>query len=281
MTSSEIHELIPEEYRADCRVGVCSPAALDQSKRVHDSTTGKWSARSQDICAGAQSVVVVIHHTTVALDYGVETVVCDLAQRLFDEWGLQSHVIDEDGNADPDRLAGMQMGPARDTYDRLLLLKEAAYWAGLGQYGKSGLILHPEFGSDIKIQALFLDCDLSCDTPLDDRKASICEGCEACADHCPGAAIPKGADAWGKLAPERCLCNDRALRKELWEDQPELVISRIPRQFAVPLRNMYAFDDCRACQAFCPANSAHYIEGSTIALTPDMKCHLRIAPTNP
>lgn len=65
-------------------------------------------------------------------------------------------------------------------------LKKAAEQSGLGTYGKSGLILNPIFGADVRLTAVMTDAKLEADNPLD---KDLCGTCEACIRACPLQAI--------------------------------------------------------------------------------------------
>ena len=64
--------------------------------------------------------------------------------------------------------------------------KLCAYEAGLGVYGRSGLILHPELGNRIAIGAFLTDARLEPDGKLEG--CDPCRGCNACVRACPANA---------------------------------------------------------------------------------------------
>ena len=64
--------------------------------------------------------------------------------------------------------------------------KTVATRAGLGWIGKSALLVTREFGPAIRLSSLLTDAPLSAGEPIDH---SLCGGCTACVDHCPGQAI--------------------------------------------------------------------------------------------
>lgn len=279
MNKSAILQLLPPEVQADCRIGICDPNHIAQAEPVYDHCMNKWSARPDDIFPEAKSIIALLHATSISLDYSIESLACYLAEQLWISFAIRSQLIDEQGEVDPGRLAGIQSGPAADTYRKLVLLKEAAYFAGLGQYGRNTMLINDEFGSDIKLQALFVDTPLPFDSPVGGRMSPMCRDCDECIRHCPSAAIeanPPGRPPSIRL--RRCLCFREDVREELWDEQDRIVISRIPRSFVCPLQNIHAFDDCRACQAFCPANQSHYIAGSTVSVSRDHKCWFETNP---
>ncbi len=69
--------------------------------------------------------------------------------------------------------------------------------AGLGQYGRHGLLVTKEFGSRVRIAKVLTDMPLLPDGPDLDFCSSVtrfCEVCEKCAEHCPSQSIPYGTD---------------------------------------------------------------------------------------
>ncbi len=69
--------------------------------------------------------------------------------------------------------------------------------AGLGQYGRHGLLITKEFGSRVRIAKVLTDMPLLPDSPDLDFCNSVtrfCEVCEKCAENCPSQSIPNGKD---------------------------------------------------------------------------------------
>jgi reductive dehalogenase len=64
--------------------------------------------------------------------------------------------------------------------------------AGLGEHGRSGLLLTPEFGPRQRLCKVFTSLPLVPDLPIDFGIVSYCESCHACASACPVDAIPMG-----------------------------------------------------------------------------------------
>ncbi len=79
----------------------------------------------------------------------------------------------------------------------LIDMKTAALKAGLGQKGKSTLLINKDFGNTLTLGAILLSCELKSDKPAE----NICiEGCTKCIDACPVGAI--GMD--GTVVQEKC-----------------------------------------------------------------------------
>ena len=65
-----------------------------------------------------------------------------------------------------------------------------AIQAGLGQYGRHGLLITPEFGPRVRIAKIFTDLPLIPDAPIDFGVTETCNMCRRCSDACPVKAIP-------------------------------------------------------------------------------------------
>ena len=67
-----------------------------------------------------------------------------------------------------------------------------AIQAGLGEYGRHGLVITPEFGPRVRFGKIFTDLPLACDQPQRFGVKEFCELCRKCFDTCPPKAIPDG-----------------------------------------------------------------------------------------
>ncbi len=61
--------------------------------------------------------------------------------------------------------------------------------AGLGQYGRHGLLITPEFGSNVRLCKVFTDLPLVPDSPIDFGALEFCRTCKLCAEACPSFSI--------------------------------------------------------------------------------------------
>ena len=64
--------------------------------------------------------------------------------------------------------------------------------AGLGEYGRLGLLITKEFGPRLRIGKIFTDLPLEHDRPRQFGVREFCEMCRRCSDACPVSAIPDG-----------------------------------------------------------------------------------------
>ncbi|MCB0088679.1 MAG: reductive dehalogenase [Caldilineaceae bacterium] len=65
--------------------------------------------------------------------------------------------------------------------------------AGLGEYGRLGLLITKEFGPRVRLGKIFTDMPLAHDQPIHFGVREFCESCRRCANNCPVKAIPQGA----------------------------------------------------------------------------------------
>lgn len=61
--------------------------------------------------------------------------------------------------------------------------------AGLGELGRQGLLIHPEYGALCKIAKVVTDMPLAVDKPITFGVGEFCRTCRKCADNCPSQSI--------------------------------------------------------------------------------------------
>jgi reductive dehalogenase len=64
--------------------------------------------------------------------------------------------------------------------------------AGLGEMGRSGLLITEAYGARVRLSKVFTDLPLAPDEPIDLGVQHFCEICGKCAQQCPGNALEKG-----------------------------------------------------------------------------------------
>ncbi|MGE0736470.1 MAG: reductive dehalogenase [Alphaproteobacteria bacterium] len=67
-----------------------------------------------------------------------------------------------------------------------------AIQAGLGEYGRHGLLITKAFGPRVRIGRIHTDMPLAHDKPMRFGVKEFCEICRRCSDNCPPKAIPAG-----------------------------------------------------------------------------------------
>ena len=114
-----------------------------------------------------------------------------------------------------------------------------AIQAGLGQYGRHGLLITPQYGPRVRIAKVFTDLPLLADEPIDFGVTETCHLCRRCSDGCPVKAIP--ADAPSLEAPNN--------------------VSHLQgvKKWTIDARRCFQFwanqgTDCSICIRVCPYN---------------------------
>ena len=90
--------------------------------------------------------------------------------------------------------------------------KLCAYEAGLGVYGRSGLILHPNLGNRMKLGVVLTDAPLEPDTRLDGFDP--CTGCDLCVTRCPAQAYGPNGVYHGTWSQDKCLLTRADIQKQ-------------------------------------------------------------------
>jgi len=109
--------------------------------------------------------------------------------------------------------------------------------AGLGEPGRHGLLLNPEYGSLVRICKVLTDLPLEEDRPIAFGAAEVCRNCTICADSCPARAISFASDTTYETV---CASNNKGIKR--WP-----VNSWACLQFWANNGT-----DCGICQAVCP-----------------------------
>lgn len=73
--------------------------------------------------------------------------------------------------------------------------------AGLGEQGRHGMLITPEYGSCVRLCKVITDLPLAPDGPVGEGPKEFCRECDRCARACPGNAIdagpqPSGTPRW-------------------------------------------------------------------------------------
>jgi epoxyqueuosine reductase len=67
-----------------------------------------------------------------------------------------------------------------------------AILGGMGELGRNGLLITPQYGPCVRLCKVLTDLPLVCDQPIEFGVAEFCNVCKKCADNCPGQAISHG-----------------------------------------------------------------------------------------
>ena len=113
-----------------------------------------------------------------------------------------------------------------------------AMQAGLGELGRNGLLITPQFGPRVRISAVITDLLLVADPPIEFRVTEFCNVCKKCARMCPSQAIMNGE----RTAETNSVSNSAGALK--WPINPEKC-----RAYWARIEK-----SCTICIASCPYN---------------------------
>jgi reductive dehalogenase len=113
-----------------------------------------------------------------------------------------------------------------------------AIQAGLGEYGRNGLLITPKYGPNVRIAKVFTDLPLIPDQPIDFGVKKFCETCRKCANSCPVKAINK---------------------EEAQDSPPNFSSHSFIKKWTVNAEKCFKFwvgmnTDCAICIRVCPYN---------------------------
>ncbi|MEE9612797.1 MAG: reductive dehalogenase domain-containing protein, partial [Desulfatiglandales bacterium] len=91
-----------------------------------------------------------------------------------------------------------------------MLMVPIAIDAGIGEFARTGRVLSPEFGINMRLKAVTTDLPLEVDRPISFGVHGFCMACENCAIYCPANAIPFGPPT---DAPPSPIFNNAGFRK--------------------------------------------------------------------
>ncbi len=84
-----------------------------------------------------------------------------------------------------------------------------AIQAGLGEAGRHGMLITPEFGPNIRIAKVFTNMPMTKDKPIAFGVQDFCLSCLKCARECPSKSIAEGPRTWEALDE----CNNPGVHK--------------------------------------------------------------------
>jgi epoxyqueuosine reductase QueG len=109
-----------------------------------------------------------------------------------------------------------------------LSFKHAAVQAGIGQMGRSTLVIHPKYGARLNLMGVVTDGSLDFDRPFDQ---DLCGECMRCVEACPVKAVYLEGETINK---ERCA--------RFYSINPDIY------------HETHGLMHCRECRRVCPYN---------------------------
>jgi len=114
--------------------------------------------------------------------------------------------------------------------------------AGVGEAGRIGRVVAPDYGATVRLAALTTDLPLEPDKPISFNMHEFCLRCEICADVCPADARPRGPPGPPTLSlnrPGMSFWHDRLGCRAYW------------------IHGGNEWSECYRCHAFCPWSTPH------------------------
>jgi epoxyqueuosine reductase len=134
--------------------------------------------------------------------------------------------------------------------------RHAAVAAGLGNFGRNNLVIHPRLGSQVIFATILTDLELTPDPPITE---DLCIHCNICVEKCPGRAL----DEEGKTDEFKCMKHSQPYglgrNIRLWmkfidsspDEQKKLILS--PEYMNMYQAAFIGFDyHCYNCYTLCP-----------------------------
>lgn len=113
--------------------------------------------------------------------------------------------------------------------------------AGLGEYGRHGLLIAPGLGPRLRIGKIFTDLPLAHDRPIRFGVEEFCNVCRKCSDACPPKAIAAGEPS------DEVFNRSNTVGIEKWTTDAEKCFDFWVSQIT----------DCSICIRVCPYNRDH------------------------
>jgi reductive dehalogenase len=122
--------------------------------------------------------------------------------------------------------------------DDVVITVPLAMQAGLGQLGRHGMLITPQFGPRVRLSVVLTNLPLIPDAPIDFGVTQFCNACRKCARMCPSGSISFGE----QTAESVNVSNSSGGMK--WPQNGETCLMRAAR-------DRYP---CSACVSCCPYN---------------------------
>jgi epoxyqueuosine reductase len=196
-------------------IGACHAEPLEAGAAWHAPFVSSNEKKRKDpraILPDCESIIIVGVQSGSLLECDYHVIVREILQELAAELSLGKHKILVDSSTLDERAF--------------------AHRAGLGFYGKSGLIISEKFGSRFNL-GLLLTTEKAEPTP---PVQGHCNTCNACVAACPGRTLPAPID--------HTRCISYLTQKETLTPAEEKIIANAGKIYG-----------CGICQEVCPYNS--------------------------
>lgn len=170
-------------FEESCRNQYSADPAITKKIVVKDAKAPEETETELIIPASVKyAVVTVIDLNLLATQIGPASIETSVATNMaYSRMGITDIAL-----AEAIRTMGYNAIPGKNSTGLSVPL---AIDAGLGQLGRNGLLVTPDYGPAVRIGKVFTDMPLVPDKPIDFGVTEFCESCGKCAEHCPAKAI--------------------------------------------------------------------------------------------
>lgn len=137
----------------------------------------------------------------------------------------------------------------------ILSLKHAAVAAGIGAFGRNGLVYNPQYGSLLRFGAVVTSAKIPGDPVVTDSPCPL--ECYVCQDSCPAGAFQKGTF-------QKLTCMEYSIRHAIY---PLALRDEVGRKNIETIINTAGYNSwikCNECLKVCPKNNVQMFQGNIL-----------------
>ena len=146
----------------------------------------RWVYKEVDI-AHRYAIVFAVHHKPSLLEPGPLLFLMGLHRRNLQQAQTDHHADDRfHQGLGYDAMYRETRGGGNPELNMVPIALDA----GIGEFCRTGRVLSPEYGNNMRLKAVTTDLPLQPDKPISFGLHDFCMACESCAKYCPAGAVP-------------------------------------------------------------------------------------------